>query len=156
MGKIWRVSGPLVIADDMKGSQVYEIVEIGKEGIVGEIIGLERNKAIVQAHEDTLGLKIGDAVRATGKILSAELGPGLVASIYDGLQKSLLTLLENTGSFIRRGAKASALPRDKKWQFTPTAKVGDAVSTGDIIGSVPETSLIEHKIMLPSGIKGRI
>lgn len=156
MGKIWRVSGPLVIADDMKGSQVYEIVEIGKEGIVGEIIGLEGNKAIVQAHEDTLGLKIGEEVRGTGKILSAELGPGLVASIYDGLQKSLLTLLENTGSFIRRGAKASALPRDKKWQFTPTAKVGDAVSTGDIIGSVPETSLIEHKIMLPSGIKGRI
>lgn len=156
MGKIWRVSGPLVIADDMKGSQVYEIVEIGKEGIVGEIIGLEGNKAIVQAHEDTLGLKIGEEVRGTGKILSAELGPGLVASIYDGLQKSLLTLVENTGSFIRRGAKASALPRDKKWQFTPTAKVGDAVSEGDIIGSVPETSLIEHKIMLPSGIKGRI
>ncbi len=156
MGKIWRVSGPLVIADDMKGSQVYEIVEIGKEGIVGEIIGLERNKAIVQAHEDTLGLKIGEEVRGTGKILSAELGPGLVASIYDGLQKSLLTLIENTGSFIRRGAKACALPRDKKWQFTPTAKVGDAVSEGDIIGSVPETSLIEHKIMLPSGIKGRI
>ena len=156
MGKIWRVSGPLVIADDMKGSQVYEIVEIGKEGIVGEIIGLERNKAIVQAHEDTLGLKIGEEVRGTGKILSAELGPGLVASIYDGLQKSLLTLIENTGSFIRRGAKASALPRDKKWQFTPTVKAGDAVSEGDIIGSVPETSLIEHKIMLPSGIKGRI
>jgi len=156
MGKIWRVSGPLVIADDMKGSQVYEIVEIGKEGIVGEIIGLEGNKAIVQAHEDTLGLKIGEEVRGTGKILSAELGPGLVASIYDGLQKSLLTLLENTGSFIRRGAKASALPRDKKWQFTPTVKVGDAVSTGDIIGSVPETSLIEHKIMLPSGTQGRI
>ena len=156
MGRIWRVSGPLVIADDMKGSQVYEIVEIGKEGIVGEIIGLEGNKAIVQAHEDTLGLKIGEEVRGTGKILSAELGPGLVASIYDGLQKSLLTLLENTGSFIRRGAKASALPRDKKWQFTPTVKVGDAVSTGDIIGSVPETSLIEHKIMLPSGTQGRI
>ncbi len=156
MGKIWRVSGPLVIADDMKGSQVYEIVEIGKEGIVGEIIGLEGNKAIVQAHEDTLGLKIGEEVRGTGKILSAELGPGLVASIYDGLQKSLLTLIENTGSFIRRGAKASALPRDKKWQFTPTVKAGDAVSEGDIIGSVPETSLIEHKIMLPSGIKGRI
>ncbi len=156
MGKIWRVSGPLVIADDMKGSQVYEIVEIGKEGIVGEIIGLEGNKAIVQAHEDTLGLKIGEEVRGTGKILSAELGPGLVASIYDGLQKSLLTLLENTGSFIRRGAKAPALPRDKKWQFTPTVKVGDAVSTGDIIGSVPETSLIEHKIMLPSGTQGRI
>jgi len=156
VGKIWRVSGPLIIADNMKGSQVYEIVEIGKEGIVGEIIGLERNKAIIQAHEDTLGLKTGETVRGTGKILSAELGPGLVGSIYDGLQKSLLTLVENTGSFIKRGAKAYALPRDKKWQFSPTAKVGDPVSGGDIIGTVPETNLIEHKIMVPAGIKGNI
>jgi len=156
MGKIWRVSGPLVIADDMKGSQVYEIVEIGKEGIVGEIIGLEGDRAIIQAHEDTLGLQTDEEVRGTGKILSAELGPGLVGSIYDGLQKSLLTLVENTGSFVKRGAKASALPRDKKWQFTPTVKAGDTVSYGDIIGTVPETSLIEHKIMVPIGIKGRI
>jgi len=156
MGRIWRVSGPLVIADDMKGSQVYEIVEIGEEGIVGEIIGLEGNKAIIQAHEDTLGLKTGEAVRGTGRILSVELGPGLVGSIYDGLQKSLLTLVEDTGSFIKRGAKASALPRDKKWQFIPIVKVGDAVSEGDIIGTVPETKLLEHKIMVPAGIKGRI
>ena len=156
MGKIWRVSGPLVIADDMKGSQVYEIVEIGQEGIVGEIIGLEGDRAIIQAHEDTLGLKTEEEVRGTGKILSAELGPGLVGAIYDGLQKSLLTLVENTGSFIKRGAKAFALPRDKKWQFTPTVKVGDAVTYGNIIGTVPETSLIEHKIMVPLGIKGRI
>jgi len=156
VGKIWRVSGPLIIADDMKGSQVYEIVEIGKEGIVGEIIGLERNKAIIQAHEDTLGLKTGETVRGTGKILSTELGPGLVGSIYDGLQKSLLTLVKNTGTFIKRGAKAYALPRDKKWQFSPIAKVGDPVSEGDIIGTVPETNLIEHKIMVPAGIKGNI
>ena len=156
MGKIWRVSGPLVIADDMKGSHVYEIVEIGKEGIVGEIIGLEEDRAIIQAHEDTLGLQTDEEVRGTGKILSAELGPGLIGSIYDGLQKSLLTLVENSGSFIERGAKAPALPRDKKWQFTPTVKVGDTVSYGNIIGTVPETSLIEHKIMVPIGIKGRI
>jgi len=154
MGKIWRVSGPLVIADDMKGSQVYEIVEIGEEGLIGEIIGLEGNKAIIQAHEDTLGLKTGEVVRGTGRILSAELGPGLVGSIYDGLQKSLLTLAENTGSFIKRGAKALALSRDKKWQFTPKVKVGDAISEGDIIGTVPETNLIEHRIMVPVGTKG--
>jgi len=156
MGKIWRVSGPLVIADAMKGSQVYEIVEIGEEGLVGEIVGLEGNKAIIQAHEDTLGLEVGEVVRGTGRILSAELGPGLVGSIYDGLQKSLLTLGENIGPFIKRGAKASALPRDKKWQFTPKVKVGDAVSQGDIIGVVPETDLIEHRIMVPVGIKGTI
>jgi len=156
MGKIWRVSGPLVIADAMKGSQVYEVVEIGEEGLVGEIVGLEGNKAIIQAHEDTLGLKVGEVVRGTGRILSAELGPGLVGSIYDGLQKSLLTMGENIGPFIKRGAKASALPRNKKWQFTPKVKVGDAVSQGDIIGVVPETDLIEHRIMVPLGIKGRM
>ena len=156
MGKIWRVSGPLVIADAMKGSQVYEVVEIGEEGLVGEIVGLEGNRAIIQAHEDTLGLKVGEVVRGTGRILSAELGPGLVGSIYDGLQKSLLTMGENIGPFMKRGAKASALPRDKKWQFTPKVKVGDAVSQGDIIGVVPETNLIEHRIMVPVGIKGMI
>jgi len=156
MGKIWRVSGPLVIADDMKGSQVYEVVEIGKEGLVGEIVGLEGEKAIIQAHEDTLGLKVGEVVRGTGRVLSAELGPGLVGSIYDGLQKSLLALGENIGPFIKRGAKALALSRDKKWQFIPQVKVGDAVSQGDIIGVVPETNLIEHRIMVPVGIQGTI
>jgi len=153
MGKIWRVSGPLVIAEDMRGSQVYEIVEIGDEGLVGEIIGLEEDKAIIQAHEDTLELRVGEKVRGTGTILTAELGPGIVGSIYDGLQKSLTDLMKDS-SFIRRGAKAAPLPRDKKWQFSPKVKVGDAVSEGDIIGTVPETNLIEHRIMVPQGIKG--
>jgi V/A-type H+-transporting ATPase subunit A len=156
MGRIWRVSGPLVIADDMKGAQVYEVVEIGEEGLVGEIVGLEGTRAIIQAHEDTLGLKVGELVRGTERVLSAELGPGLTGSIYDGLQKSLLTLGESIGAFIKRGAKAAALPRDRKWQFTPTVKVGDAVSQGDIIGTVPETNLMEHRIMVPAGIKGTI
>ncbi|RLC64340.1 MAG: V-type ATP synthase subunit A, partial [Chloroflexi bacterium] len=142
--------------DDMKGSQVYEVVEIGEEGLVGEIVGLEGDRAIIQAHEDTLGLEIGEVVIGTGRILSVELGPGLVGSIYDGLQKSLLTLGEDIGPFIKRGVKASALPRDKKWQFIPEVKIGDAVSQGDIIGIVPETNLIEHKIMVPAGIKGTI
>ncbi|MFO7995566.1 MAG: V-type ATP synthase subunit A [Dehalococcoidia bacterium] len=156
MGKIWRVSGPLVIADEMKGSQVYEVVEIGEEGLVGEIVGLEGDRAIIQAHEDTLGLKTGEVVIGTGTILSVELGPGLVGSIYDGLQKSLLRLGEDTGPFIKRGVKSAALPRDIKWQFTPTVKAGDAVSQGDIIGTVPETHLIEHRIMVPAGITGTI
>ncbi len=156
MGKIWRVSGPLVIADDMKGSQVYEVVEIGEEGIVGEIVGLEGDRAIIQAHEDTLGLKAGELVAGTGRILSVELGPGLVGSIYDGLQKSLIALGENTGPFIKRGIKAEPLPRDKKWQFTPEVKAGDSVSQGDILGIVPETELIEHKIMVPIGVRGTV
>ena len=156
MGRIWRVSGPLVIADDMRGSQVYEVVEIGEEGLVGEIVGLEGNKAVIQAHEDTLGLRVGEVVRGTGTVLSAELGPGLVGSIYDGLQKSLLAMGESTGPFIKRGAKASALPRERRWQFTPEVKVGDAVSQGDIIGVVPETDLIQHRIMVPAGVKGTV
>ncbi|MFC1897698.1 V-type ATP synthase subunit A [Chloroflexota bacterium] len=155
MGTLWRISGPLVIAKDMKGSQVYEIVEIGEEGLVGEIIGLEEDKAIIQAHEDTQGLRVGETVRGTGTILTAELGPGIVGSIYDGLQKSLTDLMKG-GTFLKRGVKAFALPRDKKWQFTPTVKVGDVVSEGNIIGTVPETHLVEHKIMIPNGIKGTI
>ncbi len=156
MGKIWRVSGPLVIAEEMRGTKVYEVVEIGAEGIVGEVIGLDKDRAVIQAHEETLGLRAGDEVRPTGRILSAELGPGLMGSIYDGLQKSLLALIDDTGAFIRRGIKAHALPRDKRWRFTPTAKAGDVVGCGDIIGTVPETPLVEHRIMIPPGVEGRI
>jgi V/A-type H+-transporting ATPase subunit A len=156
MGKIWRVSGPLVIADEMRGSQVYEVVEIGDEGIVGEVIGLEGDRAVIQAHEETLGLKTGELVRPTGRILSVELGPGLMGAIYDGLQKSLLTLVENSGAFIKRGVKAAALPRDKKWQFTPVLKAGAEVKYGDILGTVPETALVEHKIMVPWGVSGTL
>ncbi len=155
MGKIWRISGPLVIGEDMKGAQVYEIVEIGSEGLVGEVIGLEEDKAIIQVHEDTLELKVGETVKRTGAILTAELGPGIVGSIYDGLQKSLTVLIEED-SFLRRGAKAFALPRDKKWQFSPQVKAGDVVSEGDILGVVPETQLLEHRVMVPIGMKGVI
>jgi len=155
MGKIWRISGPLVIGEDMKGTQVYEIVEIGSQGLVGEVIGLEEDKAIIQSHEETLELKVGETIRGTGAILTAELGPGIVGSIYDGLQKSLTVLMEE-GSFIERGSKVFPLPRDKKWQFSPTVKVGDRVGEGDIIGKVPETHLLEHRIMVPVGMKGVI
>jgi len=153
MGKIWRISGPLVIGEDMKGAQVYEIVEIGDEGLVGEVIGLEEDKAIIQVHEDTLELKVGEKIRGTGTILTAELGPGVVGSIYDGLQKSL-TVLMDKGAFIKRGAKVFAISRDKKWHFSPQVKAGDTVSGGDILGVVPETHLLEHRIMVPVGIKG--
>jgi V/A-type H+/Na+-transporting ATPase subunit A len=156
VGEIWRVSGPLVIADGMRGTRVYEVVEIGEERIIGEVIGLEHDKAIIQAHEETLGLRAGEVVRGTGRVLSAELGPGLMGSIYDGLQKSLLALIDNSGVFIRRGVKAHALPRNKHWEFTPTAKAGDVVAYGDILGTVPETPLIEHRIMVPPGAAGRL
>jgi len=153
MGKIWRISGPLVIGEELKGAQVYEIVEIGNEGLVGEVIGLEEDKAIIQVHEDTLELKVGEVIRRTGAILTAELGPGIVGSIYDGLQKSLTVLMEGS-SFIRRGTKVFAIPRDKKWHFSPKVKVGETVSAGDILGVVPETHLLEHRIMVPIGMRG--
>ena len=155
MGEIWRISGPVIIAKDMKGTQVYEVVEIGNEGLIGEIIGLEGDRAIIQAHEETQGLTLGEKVRGTGSILTVDLGPGIVGSIYDGIQKSLTVLMEQS-SFLKRGVKASAIPLDKKWDFTPAVKAGDIVGEGDIIGTVPETSLIEHKIMIPNGISGTV
>lgn len=153
MGRIWRVSGPLIIAEDMKGAQVYEIVEIGEEGLIGEIIGLEGDRAMIQAHEDTVGLEVGQPVRGTGRILTAELGPGIAGSIYDGLQKPLTVLME-ISSFLKRGVKTPRLPRDKRWNFSPRVAVGDRVSGGDIIGTVPETHLIEHRVMVPVGLSG--
>ena len=154
MGKIWRVSGPLVIAEGMRGSKVYEVVEVGEEGLIGEVIGLDGDQAIVQTHEETQGLKIGENVNPTGRILTVNLGPGLIGSIYDGLQKSLLTLIENSGHFIKRGAKSEALSHSEKWDFEPMVKIGDTVTGGDVIGVVPETQLVEHKIMVPPDMGG--
>jgi len=154
MGKIWRVSGPLVVAEGMRGSKVYEVVEVGDEGLIGEVIGLDGDQAIVQTHEETQGLKIGENVNPTGRILTVDLGPGIVGSIYDGLQKSLLTLIENSGHFIKRGAKSEALSPSAKWDFQPVVKVGDRVAGGDIIGVVPETELVAHKIMVPPDMGG--
>lgn len=156
MGKIWRVSGPVVIADDMRGSQVYEVVDVGDERLTGEIIGLEGDKAVIQVYEDTVGLRVGEPVTGTGEILMVELGPGMVGNIYDGVQRSLVTMMDDIGDFLIRGTRTAALDREQKWKFTPTVKAGDPVSEGDIIGSVPETGLIEHKIMIPIGIQGTI
>ncbi|HAZ31209.1 MAG TPA: V-type ATP synthase subunit A, partial [Dehalococcoidia bacterium] len=156
MGKIWRISGPVVIAEGMRGSQVYEVVHIGEEELIGEVIGLDGDRTTIQAHEDTLGLQVGERIEGTGKILTAELGPGIMGSIYDGLQKSLTSLMSGGELFLKRGAKAFALPRDKKWHFTPRVKVGEALDEGHVMGVVPETELVEHRIMVPPGIRGRL
>ena len=154
VGKIWRISGPLVIAENMKGAQVYEVVEVGEEALIGEIIGLEGDRAIIQVYEDTGGLTVGEKVVGTGKPLVAELGPGIVGTVYDGLQRPLSELEVLVGPFVKRGVRAHPLSRDKKWHFTPLIKPGRKVSGGDIIGTVPETPLIEHKIMVPPDIRG--
>ncbi len=156
MGKIWKVSGPVVIAEDMRGSKVYEVVDVGEARLTGEIIGLEQDKAVIQVYEDTVGLRVGEPVEGTGEILMVELGPGLVGSIFDGVQRSLVTMMEDIGDFLERGARTFPLDRNKKWHFTPSVKAGDQVEEGDIIGTVPETGLVEHRIMIPIGIKGKL
>lgn len=156
MGKIWRISGPVIIAEDMRGSQVYEVVEIGEERLNGEIIGLEQDKAVIQVYEDTVGLTVGEKVDGTGEILMAELGPGLVGNIYDGVQRSLVTMKAEVGDFLHRGVRTHALDREKKWRFTPAIKAGAHVEGGDIIGAVQETGLIEHRVMVPPGMSGVI
>jgi len=156
IGRIWRIAGPLVIAEGMSGSMVYEVVEVGEEGLIGEIIGLEGEKAIIQVYEDTSGLTVGEKVVGTGRPLTAELGPGLIGAIYDGLQRPLKTLEELIGPFVKRGVKAHSLPRDVKWHFKPIAKPGDIVNPGDVLGVVQETEIIEHKIMVPPNIRGTL
>ncbi len=156
MGKIIRVTGPLVVADDMKGSKMYEVVKVGEMGLIGEIIRLEGDKAVIQVYEETAGIKPGEPVIGTGASLSVELGPGLLTSIYDGIQRPLEILRKKSGDFIARGLTAPALPRDKKWHFTPRINAGDRVVSGDILGVVPETSIIEHKILVPPGIEGEV
>ena len=156
MGKIWRVSGPVVIAEDMRGSKVYEVVDVGEARLTGEIIGLEQDKAVIQVYEDTVGLRVGEPVEGTGEILMVELGPGLVGSIFDGVQRSLVTMIEDIGDFLERGVRTFPLDRKKRWHFTPSVKAGDQVEEGDVIGTVPETGLVEHRIMIPIGIKGKV
>lgn len=156
MGKIWKISGPVVIAEGMRGCQVYEVVDVGDEKLTGEIIGLERDKAVIQVYEDTIGLRVGEPVTGTGEILMVELGPGLVGNIYDGVQRSLVTMMDDIGDFLVRGVRTDPLDRKKKWHFTPSVNIGDTVQEGDIIGSVPETGLIEHRIMVPIGTQGTI
>jgi len=153
-GRIYRVSGPLVIAENVKGVGVYEVIEVGEERLIGEAIGVEGDKAIIQVYEDTSGLKVGDPVYPTGQPLSAELGPGLLKSIFDGIQRPLPVLEALSGIFVRKGIKAPPLPRDKKWHFTPLVKSGDKVGEGDFLGYVMETDVVKHYIMVPPGIRG--
>ncbi len=155
-GIIYRVSGPLVIAEKMRGSKVYEVVEVGSDRLIGEIIGIEGDKAIIQVYEDTTGLRVGDPVYGTGYPLAAELGPGLIGSIYDGIQRPLPVLQELVGFFIQRGIKAAPLPRDKKWHFIPLMRKGEKVGPGDILGYVEETETVKHYIMVPPDQHGVI
>jgi V/A-type H+-transporting ATPase subunit A len=154
-GTILRISGPVIIARGMKGSKMYDVVKVGGEALRGEIIRLEGEEAVIQVYEDTTGLLVGEPVANTEQPLSVELGPGLLASIYDGVQRPLPVLKEMSGDFIARGIYAPGLDRKKKWVFVPVAKTGDRVVTGDILGTVAEYHF-EHRILVPHGVSGTI
>ncbi len=156
VGKVLRVSGPLVIAEGMKGSMVYEVVYVGEERLIGEIIGLQEDRAFIQVYEDTSGLKVGEPVEGSGNLLSAELGPGIVGKVFDGLQRPLSELGDLIGPFIKKGVRVTSLPRNVKWGFerNKDVKVGDKVGPGTVLGYVHETSILEHKIMVPPGVRG--
>ncbi|VVC04630.1 V-type ATP synthase alpha chain [Candidatus Burarchaeum australiense] len=147
MGSLIKISGPVVVADGMRGAKMYDVVKVGDEKLTGEIIRLSGDTATIQVYEDTAGIKPGEPVENTGMPLSVELAPGLLKSIYDGIQRPLEVLVQQSGSFIGRGIVAMPLDRKKKWDFEPKAKKGDTVKRGDILGTVQETSVIEHRIM---------
>ncbi|AGB49082.1 ATP synthase, A subunit [Methanomethylovorans hollandica DSM 15978] len=154
-GEIYRVAGPVVTIQGIK-PKMYDVVKVGHEGLMGEVIRIEGDKATVQVYEDTSGIKPGEPVENTGTSLSVELGPGLLESIYDGIQRPLKVLQEQMGDFIQRGVSANGLDRDKKWDFKPVVNIGDKVKGGEVIGLVQETENIEHKIMVPPKVSGTV
>ncbi len=155
-GRIVKVSGPLIVAENMADVKVYDVVKVGEDELIGEVIELRRDRASIQVYEETSGLGVGDKVVSTGEPLSVELAPGIIGGIYDGIQRPLETIVEKYGDRITRGLRVNKIDREKLWNFVPTKKVGDYVEAGDPIGYVKETAIVEHKILVPYGVSGRI
>ncbi|MEY8367695.1 V-type ATP synthase subunit A [Anaerovoracaceae bacterium 42-11] len=155
-GKIVKVSGPLVIASGMEDADMFDVVHVGDQGLIGEIIEMRGDMASIQVYEETAGIGPGAPVVSTGAQLSVELGPGLIETMYDGIQRPLVAMREVAGANITRGIKVPSLDREKKWEFVPVAAAGDKVEAGDIIGTVQETVIVEQKIMVPYGISGTV
>lgn len=153
-GTITKVSGPLVIADGMRDANMYDVVRVSDERLIGEIIEMHEDRASIQVYEETSGLGTGTAVESTGEPLSVELGPGLITTIYDGIQRPLEKIMAQTGNNLKRGIEVPSLDREKKWHFVPKVAEGDEVVAGDIIGVVQETEVVEHRIMIPPRSKG--
>ena len=156
MGKVIKVSGPLVVAEGMADASMADVVRVGPQKLIGEILNMTGDQASIQVYEETSGLGPGAEVVTTGAPLSVELGPGLIENIYDGIQRPLEEIVKRVGANITRGIQVPPLPTDKKWDFTPTAQAGDAVVGGDVLGTVPETAVVLHKIMVPNGIRGTV
>lgn len=156
IGKITKVSGPLIEAEGLTDANIYDVVEVSKDKLIGEIIEMRGDVASIQVYEETTGIGPGDEVRSTGRPLSVELGPGMLERMYDGIQRPLEKLEMLAGNFLEKGVTAPALDREKLWDFEPLAKVGDDVVAGDILGTVEETTVITHKVMVPYGISGKL
>ena len=156
MGKIIKVSGPLVVADGMADASMADVVRVGPQHLIGEILNMTGDRASIQVYEETSGLGPGAEVETTGAPLSVELGPGLIENIYDGIQRPLEEIVRRVGSNITRGIQVPPLDRDRLWDFTPTAAVGAAVTGGDVLGTVPETPSVLHRIMVPVGVTGTV
>lgn len=156
-GKIIKVSGPLVVAEGMDEANIYDMVKVGEKGLIGEIIEMRGDKASIQVYEETTGIGTGDPVETTGEPLSLELGPGLIESMFDGIQRPLDAFEKAANSpFLEKGISVNSLNRERVWDFKPTVQVGDEVSSGDIIGTVQETTVVLHKIMVPYGVSGKV
>ena len=156
VGTIIKVSGPLVVAENMTGARMYDVVRVSDKRLIGEVIEIRGDRASIQVYEETSGLGPGEPVYSTGQALSVELGPGLIESIYDGIQRPLDVIWNMVGDRITRGVEAAALNREKRWNFVPKVEIGSLVSSGDIIGTVQETILVRQKIMVPPGVSGKV
>ncbi|MDD7157674.1 MAG: V-type ATP synthase subunit A [Firmicutes bacterium] len=155
-GSIVKVSGPLIVAENMSDVKMYDVVKVGEQELIGEVIELRGDRASVQVYEETSGLGVGDKVVSTGAPLSVELAPGIIGGIFDGIQRPLEGIVEKYGDRITRGIKINSIDHEKKWHFMPRKKVGDAVVPGDVIGEVKETAIVTHKILVPAGVEGKI
>ncbi|MDI9644793.1 MAG: V-type ATP synthase subunit A [Candidatus Verstraetearchaeota archaeon] len=155
-GKIRKISGPVVTAENVSGLEMHELVMVGQDELIGEVVRVEGDAATIQVYEDTVGLRPGEKVEGSGMPLAVELGPGLLMGIFDGVQRPLEVIQSLTGDFIKRGIKTPALPRDKDWHFVPLLKKGDVVSGGEIMGTVQETSIFQHRCLVPPNIKGKV
>jgi V/A-type H+/Na+-transporting ATPase subunit A len=155
-GNIKKVAGPLVIAEGMNDANMFDVVRVSNQRLIGEIIEIHGDQASIQVYEETSGLKPGEPVESTNAPLSVELGPGLIGSIFDGIQRPLVDIMNKTGNNLTRGIELPSLKRETKWKFTPLKNSGDIVEGGDILGEVDETPIVKHKVMVPNGIKGTI
>ncbi|OCN03200.1 V-type ATP synthase subunit A [Clostridium sp. W14A] len=155
-GTIKKVAGPLVIADGMRDANMFDVVRVSEQRLIGEIIEMHGEQASVQVYEETSGLKPGEPVESTGAPLSVELGPGLISSIYDGIQRPLEEIMKMTGNSLHRGVEIPALKRDVKWHFVPKVSAGAEVTGGDVLGTVQETEIVEHRVLVPNGMNGTV